>query len=95
MRNSEKGDGIVTLADPFIVITEQGKGQAVFLAELLVGIDGISIDPEDGNAAFGEFSIVIAVAAELRGADRRIVRGVKDKKNPFAGESRKRDLVTF
>ena len=95
MRYAEEGNGVVELADPFIMIAEQGEGQAVFLAELLVGIDGIGADAEDGNAALGEFGIVVAVTVELRSADRRIVCGVEDKQYLFAGKSRKRDIVSI
>ena len=95
MRYAKECNGVVELAYPFIMIAEQGKWQAVFLAEQLVGIDGIGTDPEDGNTALGEFGIVVAVAAELRGANRRIVCGIEHKQYTFANEGRKRNFVAF
>ena len=60
-----------------------------------MGIDSIGADAEYGNAALGEFGIVVTVAAELRGANRRIVCWVENKQYPLAREIRKRNLVAF
>jgi hypothetical protein len=81
------------LTDIGIFVGSEGKIQIVFFAELLVALQAVLRNADDGNAQFLEGGQVVAEAAGFGGAAGGIVLWIKIKREKLALESGAADFA--
>ena len=80
----EQPAGAILSADALVAVRQQRKRQAVLLREALVRLESLRVDAEHVDTELLEAAEVVAVVAELPGADGRIVARVEDQQNALA-----------
>src|SRR4051812_13561222 len=74
----------VGLGDGAVLVGQQRDGQAVPRDEVLVGLEPLRRDPDDRRAQAVEVLGLVAIRAELLGADRRVVAGIEQEHDALA-----------
>lgn len=95
LRHAEEAECVVGFGGGALLVAQEQEGEFVLFGELLVRFRAVAADADDLDSPAGEGGDVVAVVAELRGADRRIVAGVKDQKHFLALELRQGDHLAL
>src|SRR5690625_4301212 len=81
----------VLAEDLFLGIGDERKRQAVFLRECLVRLDIVGRDTDHHDAGVLKAAIIVAQAAGLFGATRRVIFGIEVERNLLTAVIRQRN----
>src|SRR5262245_29338298 len=85
--------GAVLLADLAILVGHQREVQPVFLLELVVPVDAVLADADHLRLDLAEVGQLVAEAAGLGGAARRVVLGIEVEHHRLAAQLRQLELL--